>query len=203
MSSVNSKKICVFCGSSIGNDPEFLSAAFETGKLIAEKGMEIVYGGGNVGLMGMVAKGALESGGRVTGVITEKLFEMRVASKEITELKIVKTMHQRKSLMSQISDVFISLPGGIGTLEETFEIFTWLQLGYIDKPIGLLNTSGYFDSLLLMIDNMVNKGFLRSEHKDYLIVKNSPEELLNDIFKIRIKRIEKWFDKDKNRIKIK
>ncbi|MEN8152405.1 MAG: TIGR00730 family Rossman fold protein [Acidobacteriota bacterium] len=192
------KSICVFCGSSKGKDPLYLETAYKLGNLLAENNIEMVYGGGNVGLMGMAAKGALDRGGRVTGVIPEKLKDMEVAHNGLTELKVVKTMHERKSMMNDLSGAFISMPGGIGTIEETFEIFTWFQLGYINKPIGILNVSGFFDQLLKFLENTVNEGFLRKEHFDTLVIENDPDSLLKELLNFNHIPIEKWFDREKN-----
>lgn len=195
------KSICLFCGSSKGSDPAYLDSAYRTGKLLAEKGIGMVYGGGNVGLMGMAAKGALESGGKVTGVITEKLKGMEVGHTELTEMKVTTSMHERKSLMNKLSDGFIVLPGGIGTIEETFEMFTWYQLGDIEKPIGILNVNGFYSGLITFLKNVVSEGFLRREHLEYLIVEEDPVSLIGKILDSDIKHLEKWFDRDRNIIK--
>lgn len=195
------KSICLFCGSSKGSDPAYLDAAYKTGKILAEKGIGMVYGGGNVGLMGMAARGALENGGKVTGVITEKLMDMEVGHKGLTEMKITTSMHERKSLMNKLSDGFLVLPGGIGTIEETFEMFTWYQLGDIAKPIGILNVNGFYDGLIKFLENVVSSGFLRKEHLDYLIVEEDPESMIKKILDSDVKHLDKWFDRDKNLIK--
>jgi len=195
------KRICVFCGSSKGNDPEYLDAAYEIGKILAGKNIEMVYGGGNVGLMGMAAKGVLENNGKVTGVITEKLNGMEVGHSGLTEMKVTGSMHERKSLMNKLSDGFIVLPGGIGTIEETFEMFTWYQLGDIEKPIGILNVKGFYSGLLDFLGLVVSEGFLRREHLEYLIVESDVEKLIERILGSEIKHLEKWFDRDKNIIK--
>ncbi len=195
------KSICLFCGSSKGNNSEYLDSAYETGKLLAEKGIGMVYGGGNVGLMGMAAKGALENGGKVTGVITEKLMDMEVGHTGLTEMKVTSSMHERKAMMNKLSDGFLVLPGGIGTIEETFEMFTWYQLGDIEKPIGLLNVNGYYSGLIEFLKNVVANGFLREEHLEYLIVEKKPVELIKRITNSNVKHLEKWFDRDKNIIK--
>ncbi len=192
------KSICVFCGSHKGGDPEYLNAAYETGKYLAEKGVELVYGGGNVGLMGMVAKGALETNGKVTGIITKNLMEMEVGHTGLSNMRVTESMHERKFLMNKLSDAFISLPGGIGTLEETFEMFTWFQLGDIAKPIGILNVSGYYSILIKFLNHVVGEGFLREEHFDSLIVESNVEILIDKILKSDINPIGKWFDKAQN-----
>jgi len=195
------KSICLFCGSSKGSDPAYLDSAYKTGKILAEKGIEVVYGGGNVGLMGMAAKGVLENGGKVTGVITEKLMDMEVGHTGLTEMKVTTSMHERKSLMNKLSDGFIVLPGGIGTIEETFEMFTWYQIGDISKPIGILNVSGFYSGLIDFLKHVVSEEFLRREHLEYLIVDNEPERLIEKILKADVKHMTKWFDRDKNIIK--
>lgn len=195
------KRICVFCGSSKGNDPVYLDAAYRIGKLLADRNIEMVYGGGNVGLMGMAAKGVLENGGKATGVITEKLKGMEVGHTGLTEMKITGSMHERKSLMNKLSDGFIVLPGGIGTIEETFEMFTWYQLGDIEKPIGLLNVKEFYTGLIRFLSHVVTEGFLRREHLEYLIVESGPEELVSRILNSDIRHLEKWFDREKHLIK--
>lgn len=195
------KRICVFCGSSKGNDPVYLDAAYKIGRILAEKNIEMVYGGGNVGLMGMVAKGVLDNNGKVTGVITEKLNGMEVGHNGLSEMKITGSMHERKYLMNKLSDGFIVLPGGIGTIEETFEMFTWYQLGDISKPIGILNVKDFYSGLIEFLKHVVSEGFLRGEHLDYLIVENDAEKLIERIIDSEIKHLEKWFDRDENIIK--
>jgi len=197
----NIKSLCLFCGSSKGNDPAFLEGAYETGRTLAEKKIEMVYGGGNVGLMGMAAKGALDHGGKVTGVITEKLKGMEVGHTGLTEMKVTGSMHERKSLMNRLAAGFIVLPGGIGTIEETFEMFTWYQLGDIEKPIGILNVSGFYSGLISFLEHLVARGFLRKEHLDYLIVENEPEKLIERVVDSEVRHLKKWFDRDENIIK--
>lgn len=195
------KRICVFCGSSKGNDPVYLEAAYKIGKILAGKKIEMVYGGGNVGLMGMAAKGVLENNGKVTGVITEKLSGMEVGHSGLTEMKVTGSMHERKALMNKLSDGFIVLPGGIGTIEETFEMFTWYQLGDIEKPIGILNVKGFYSGLIDFLKHVVSEGFLRGEHLEYLIFESDAEKLIERILDSEIKHLKKWFDRDKNIIK--
>ena len=195
------KRLCVFCGSSKGKDPVYLEAAYKIGKILAGKNIEMVYGGGNVGLMGMAAKGVLENNGKVTGVITEKLNGMEVGHSGLTEMKVTGSMHERKSLMNKLSDGFIVLPGGIGTIEETFEMFTWYQLGDIENPIGILNVKGFYSGLLDFLKHVVSEGFLRGEHLEYLIVESDAEKLIERLLDSEIKHLEKWFDRDKNIIK--
>jgi len=194
------KRACVFCGSSIGKGNEYLDGAERLGKILAERGVELVYGGANVGLMGMVAESCLKNNGSVFGVIPRSLVDMGVAHDNLTELKIVDSMHERKAMMEELSDCFISLPGGIGTIEETFEIFTWMQLGMHSKPIGILNINNFYDNLMLFLRDTVDQGFLRQDHLDMLIVDPDPEALVDRLENYSHVSIEKWFDRDKNKI---
>ena len=192
------KSVCVYCGSSSGHEPRFRDAAKGLGALLAAQGTRLVYGGGNVGLMAILADACLIGGGEVTGVITEPLREREVAHLGLTELVIVQTMHQRKQRMVDLADGFIALPGAIGTLDELFETYTWRQLGIHDKPVALLNILGYFDPILRMLDRMVEGGFLKSEHKDELLVGEDPFELLQRMRAFKPGHSGKWLDKDKN-----
>jgi len=163
------KRVCVFCGSNAGIRPEYGIAARELATVLARRGLGLVYGGGKVGLMGTLADSMLEAGGEVIGVIPQSLVAKEVAHRGVSELRIVDTMHQRKALMNDLSDAFIALPGGFGTLEEFFEILTWSQLGIHGKPSGLLNVSGYYDGLLAMLDHAVSEGFLRPAFRELVI----------------------------------
>jgi uncharacterized protein (TIGR00730 family) len=170
--------VSVFCGSQPGRRAEYVSAARDTARLLAQSGIELVYGGGHVGLMGALADEALAHGGRVVGVIPEHLMRPEVAHQGLTELTIVDSMHTRKQTMALRSDAFIVLPGGFGTLEEMFEMLTWLQLRLQAKPVGLLNVEGYFDSLLKFLEHAAGEGLIRREHCDLLRVERTPERLL-------------------------
>ena len=170
--------ICVYCGSRHGAKPAYTAAAQALGQAIGERGWQLVYGGGKVGLMGEVADATLAAGGRVVGVIPQSLQAREVGHKGLHELHVVQTMHQRKQMMAERSDVFIALPGGIGTLEELYEVWTWRQLGYHDQPIGLLNTEGYFDSLLSFMGHAVAEGFLAPEQQAHVQVGTDPMALL-------------------------
>lgn len=176
LSSIGS--VCVYCGASPGARPEFSDAAKELGRRIAGIGATLVYGGGNVGLMGVVADSALRAQGSVIGVIPQSLVDREVAHLEVTELKVVTTMHERKAMMETLSDVFIAMPGGFGTLDELFEILTWSQLGFHNKPIGLFNVAGYFDMLVRFMDEAVSQKFVRPEHRDLIVVDTDPARLL-------------------------
>jgi uncharacterized protein (TIGR00730 family) len=173
------KHVCVFTGSATGRDPVHADAASIVGRRIAERGLGLIYGGGRVGLMGVLADAALASGGRVVGVIPGFLEAREVGHSGLTELHVVPTMHERKALMADRADAFLALPGGLGTLDELFEIFTWAQLGLHDKPIGLLNVAGYFDGLVTLVDHMVTEGFVRVETRARLHVDTDPDALLD------------------------
>ncbi|XVJ70917.1 MAG: TIGR00730 family Rossman fold protein [Rhizobacter sp.] len=170
--------ICIYCGSRSGVSPFYAQAAQAVGAWIGQQGARLVYGGGHAGLMGTVADATLASGGTVFGVIPRALETRELAHSGITELHVVETMHQRKALMAQESDVFLALPGGIGTLEELFEVWTWLQLGYHDKPVGLLNADGYFDDLLRFMDHTTSQGFVSGEQRALLQVDDDADRLL-------------------------
>lgn len=173
------RRVCVFCGSSSGIKPAYAEAARATGRLIAQRGLGLVYGGGEVGLMGVLANAALEAGGEVIGVIPEALMRMEVGHPNLTALHVVATMHERKAMMAELSDGFIALPGGIGTLEELFEIWTWGQLGIHPKPLGFLDVAGYYDSLHAFLDHSVGEGFLKARHRAMTAVESDPATLLN------------------------
>ena len=171
-------RICVFCGSSPGNDPAFVDAARATGKVLVEQEIELVYGGARVGLMGAVADAVLVAGGSATGIMPHALVEREIAHQWLTTLHVVDTMHERKTMMSDLSDGFIALPGGAGTLEEIFEQWTWAQLGIHQKPCGFLNVKGYFDPLREMIGRSVSEGFMAPEYQSMLAFATDPRRLL-------------------------
>jgi uncharacterized protein (TIGR00730 family) len=173
------RRICVFCGSRTGLHEAYGSAAAEIGRLLARQGIGLVYGGGKVGLMGRLADGALAERGRVIGVIPHHLEAKEVAHHGLTELRVVETMHVRKATMADLSDAFIALPGGLGTLDELFEVATWSQLGLHAKPIGLLNTRGYFDLLADYLEHAVKERFIEPAHRDSIIIRRTPSELLD------------------------
>jgi len=190
------KRVLVFCGSSPGRIPEYADAAADLGRLLAQRGLETVYGGASVGLMGAVADGALAAGGRVIGVIPTRLVEHEIAHAGLTELRIVETMHERKALMAKLSDAVIALPGGTGTLDELFELFTWSQLGLHRKPLGLLDVAGYWQPLLVFLHHAVNERFLRAEHLDTLLVEQHPAALLDRLASHEHRAFDKWLDRD-------
>jgi len=185
-------RVCVFCGSSSGARAEYARAAAETGELIARRGLGLVYGGGHVGLMGVVADAALRTGGRVVGVITQSLKDHEVAHTGLTELHVVRTMHERKALMASLSDGFLVLPGGIGTLEEFFEVWTWGQLGEHAKPVGLVNAGGYYDGLVRFLDAMRAEGFLKPKHREMLMAADSPSDVLDAFARYEPPAVGKW-----------
>jgi uncharacterized protein (TIGR00730 family) len=172
-------RVCVFCGSSYGAEPVYREAAASLGLALARAGIGVVYGGGKVGLMGVLADAALDAGGEVIGVIPRLLFEKEIAHDKLTSLRVVGSMHERKALMSDLADGgFIALPGGLGTLEELFEVWTWGQLGYHGKPVALLNVAGFYDPLLAFLDGVVRRRFIHAEHRAMLLVGDEPEEVL-------------------------
>lgn len=173
------QRLCVYCGSAAGHDAVYAKAARELGLAIAQRGMSLVYGGGHVGLMGIVADAVLAAGAKVTGVIPTALMDSEVGHTQLTELRVVKDMHERKALMAELADGFVALPGGIGTLEELFEVMTWLQLGYHRKPVGLLNTQGFYDDLLRMLNKQRDTGFLKPAHHALLITEADTAALLD------------------------
>lgn len=172
------KRLCVFCGSRPGVRPAYRAAAEGLGALLAERGIELVYGGGNVGLMGIVADACLAAGGRVVGVIPRALLEWEVGHEGLTRLEVVDSMHTRKARMAELADGFIALPGGLGTFEELFEILTWAQLGFHSKPAGLLNVEGYYQPLVQMMERGVSEGFMKPENRGLLLVEDDVPALL-------------------------
>jgi uncharacterized protein (TIGR00730 family) len=172
-------RLCVFLGSSIGRDPIHADVARRFGAMIAERGIGLVYGGGTIGLMGLIADAATAAGGEVIGVIPEALRAREHDHHGISELHVVTTMHERKAKMAELSDGFVALPGGIGTFEELFEVWTWAQLGYHDKPCGLLNVGGFYDGMSRFIDHVVAEGFLQPAHRAMLIVERDPQAMLD------------------------
>lgn len=188
------RQICVFCGSSFGRDPAYLEAAAATGQELVWSGWGLVYGGGRVGLMGVVADAVMAAGGEVIGVIPEKLATVELLHTGVRQMRVVASMHDRKALMANLSDAFIALPGGYGTLEELFEVITWAQLGMHSKPIGILNTNGYFDALLEFVDRSIKDGFVRPAHRHLFVVSSDPHELLARIATHHMPELPKWID---------
>jgi uncharacterized protein (TIGR00730 family) len=189
------KRVLVFCGSSPGARPEYTQAAAQLGRLLAERQLGLVYGAASVGVMGAIADATLAAGGTAIGVIPRRLVEAEVAHAGLTELRVVDTMHERKALMGELSDAVVVLPGGIGTLDEFFELFTWSQLGLSQLPLGVLNVAGYWDPLLEFLEHLVNQRFLRAEHLATLIVSQDPEALLDELAAHRARPLDKWLDR--------
>jgi uncharacterized protein (TIGR00730 family) len=188
--------VCVFCGSNGGADPAFEEAARRVGAGLAERGVRLVYGGGGVGLMGAVADAALAAGGDVVGVIPEQIFALEVGHRGVGDLRVVGSMHERKALMAELSDAFIALPGGIGTFEELFEIYTWAQLGLHDKPLGLLDVAGYYRPLAAMLDHAVAQRFLRPETRAMLALDETLEALLERFGEWQPPELPRWIDRE-------
>ena len=173
------RSVCVFCGASIGANPAYREAAIALGQAIARRGLTLVYGGGAVGLMGTVADAAMAAGGEVIGIIPESLMNAEIGHKGLSRLEVVDGMHARKARMAELSDAFIALPGGLGTLEELFEVWTWGQLGYHGKPLGLLEVNGFYSKLTAFLDHIVGEGFVRAPHRDMLQMSESPQTPLD------------------------
>ncbi len=188
------KRVCVYCGSSPGDCPEFAELARELGRVLAARGLGLVYGGGHVGLMGTLADAVLAAGGEVTGIIPQRLVDAEVAHTGLTALEIVGSMHERKARMAELADAFIALPGGFGTLDELFEILTWAQLGLHGKPCGLIDFDGYYAPLVAWADSAVRAGFVRPAHRQLLMVDTDIARLLDRIAEHDPTPISKWAD---------
>ncbi|MGI8402753.1 MAG: TIGR00730 family Rossman fold protein [Gemmatimonadaceae bacterium] len=188
------RRLAVFCGSNPGANPDYVAAARALGILLAQRGIGVVYGGSSVGLMATLADAMQDELGDVIGVIPRMLVEREVANKSLTDLRVVETMHERKALMAELADGFIALPGGIGTLEEFFETWTWAQLGMHAKPCGILNVAGYYDSLLQFLDHAVAERFVRDVHRSMVIVESDPEKLLSRFASYEPPRVVKWIN---------
>lgn len=189
------ESICVFCGSSPGFHPIYKESAYELGKLIAEEKMTLVYGGGSVGLMGVLADSVMEHGGKVTGIIPKFLYDKEVGHDGLTKLIIVESMHERKQKMAEMSQGFVAMPGGIGTMEELFEIFTWSQLALIKKPVALYNINGFYDDISRFLDKTVQEGFLKEETVASLIQSHDNRELMEKLKAFNYHETAKWIDK--------
>jgi uncharacterized protein (TIGR00730 family) len=186
------KRICIYCGSSLGNQPLYREAAMAMGAVLAARKIGLVYGGGNVGLMGVVADAVLAGGGEVIGVIPRSLADREIAHSGVTNLRVVDSMHTRKAMMADLSDAFIAMPGGVGTFEEFFEAVTWTQLGVHRKPCGLLNAGGFYTPLALFIDQAVTEGFIKPVHRASIVVDDDPERLVNALGAVRLPDVPKW-----------
>lgn len=187
-------RLCVFCGSGAGNQPYYLEAAQQLGTTLANAGITLVYGGAQVGLMGAVADAALAAGGQVIGVIPQHLVERELAHTGLTELRQVSSMHERKAMMADLSDGFIALPGGVGTFEELFEVWTWAQLGHHQKPCALLNAGGYYDKLIDFLDHAMNEGFMKQAYREMLIVAPDVESLMAKVKAYEPPKVAKWME---------
>jgi hypothetical protein len=190
------KRVCVYCGSSVGRDPRYREAATALGKSLARRGIGLVFGGGSVGLMGVLADAVLAEGGSAVGVIPHGLLAREVGHRGLTELREVPTMHARKALMADLSDAFLALPGGLGTFEELFESITWSQLGIHRKPLGLLNVAGYYDHLVALIDHAVGEGFVPPATRAMVLVDDDPESLLGALLAYEAPTGPTWATKD-------
>jgi uncharacterized protein (TIGR00730 family) len=188
------RRLAVFCGSNPGARPDYVEAARALGTLLAQRGIGVVYGGSSVGLMAALADAMQDELGDVIGVIPRMLVEREVANKSLTDLRVVETMHERKALMAELADGFIALPGGIGTLEEFFETWTWAQLGMHAKPCGLLNVEGYYDGMLQFLDHAVAERFVRDVHRAMVIVESDPEKLLSRFMSYNPPSVVKWIN---------
>ncbi len=178
------KRLAVYCGSSLGVDPTYREKAIKLGEMMAKENCGLVYGGGAIGIMGAIADSVLKHGGSASGVIPKFLDQIEITHNGLTELYVSENMPERKNKMYELADGFVALPGGIGTLEELFEVYTWRQLKIHDKPIGILNINGYYDHLIAHINHMVSEGFLQKKHTELIFVRNEPRELLNEMLKL-------------------
>jgi uncharacterized protein (TIGR00730 family) len=191
------RRVCVFCGASPGARPEYAQATTELARMLAAEGVGVVYGGGGVGLMGVLADAVLAEGGEIIGVIPRALVDREIAHRDVTDMRVVASMHERKALMAELADAFVALPGGLGTLEELFEVYTWAQLGLHRKPCALLNVEGYYDGIAGFLSQAVEERFLREEHREMLMVESHPGPLIE-----RLREFEpdaalpKWIDRE-------
>ena len=185
-------RLCVFCGSNAGQDPVYRQTARALGEALAAHGIGLVYGGASVGLMGAVADAVLAKGGEVTGVMPQALVDKEIAHEGLSDLRVVGSMHERKALMAELADGFIALPGGLGTFEELFEVWTWAQLGYHRKPCALLNAGGFYDKLTDFLDDVVERGFVKPIHRAMLIVESEPAALIEAVRAYEPPKVDKW-----------
>ncbi len=190
------KTVCVYCGSNLGNDKAYQDMAKALGRALVAKDIALVYGGAKVGIMGLIADTVLAHGGHVTGIIPQALLDKEVGHDGLTELHVVQSMHQRKTMMEELSDGFIAMPGGVGTLEEFFEVLTWAQLGFHNKPCALLNVEGYYDHLLEHLQHSVQEGFIRPEHTAMVLNESNPERLLESMLAYQPPVVSKWIRSD-------
>jgi uncharacterized protein (TIGR00730 family) len=189
------RRLCVYCGSNPGSQPDYTEAARNLARALVERNIEVVYGGASVGIMGVLADAILAEGGHVIGIIPQALVDKEVAHRGLSDLRVVKSMHERKTLMAELSDGFIALPGGLGTLEELFEVLTWALLGLHQKPCGLLNIRDYYRSLIDFLDHAVAERFIKDVHRAMLLVEEQPERLLERFERYKAPSVAKWFDR--------
>jgi uncharacterized protein (TIGR00730 family) len=192
------RRVCVYAGSNPGSDPVYADAARGFAAELVRRGIGLVYGGGKVGLMGVLADTVLEAGGEAIGVMPQALIDREIGHPALTELKVVDSMHERKAQMAELSDAFVAVPGGIGTLEELIEVYTWSQLGIHDKACGVLNVNGYYDHLAALLDHAVAEGFLRPQHRAVLSVASEPAELLDRLAAFEPPAVGKWLELDES-----
>jgi uncharacterized protein (TIGR00730 family) len=191
------RRVCVFCGASPGARPEYAQAATELARLLVADGVGVVYGGGGVGLMGVLADAVLAGGGEVTGVIPRALMDREIAHGDVADMRVVGSMHERKALMAELADAFVALPGGLGTLEELFEVYTWAQLGLHRKPCALLNVEGYYDGVVGFLAHAVEERFVRKEHREMLVVETDPRALIERLRGFEPDAVSpKWIDRE-------
>lgn len=190
------RRVCVFCGSNVGQQPAYAEAAQAMGALLARRGIGLVYGGGNVGLMGVIADAALAAGGDVIGVIPQALANREIAHAGVTALHVVDSMHTRKAMMADLSDAFVAMPGGVGTFEEFFEAVTWTQLGLQRKPCGLLNVNGFYAPLAAFIDQAVTEGFIKPAHRAAIVVDSDPARLIDTLATVQLPDVPKWIGRE-------
>ena len=191
------RRVCVFCGASPGARPEYAQATTEIARLLAAEGVGVVYGGGGVGLMGVLADAVLAEGGEIIGVIPRALVDREIAHRDVTDMRVVASMHERKALMAELADAFIALPGGLGTLEELFEVYTWAQLGLHRKPCALLNVEGYYDGIADFLSHAVEERFLREEHREMLMVESQPGAVIERLHGFEPdSALPKWIDRE-------
>lgn len=190
------KRLCVYCGANPGAKPEYMEAARQLGQELVKRNIDLVYGGASVGIMGEIADTVLAQGGEVIGVIPQALVDKEVSHNGLTELIVVKSMHERKAVMADHSDGFIAMPGGLGTMEELFEVLTWAQLGFHNKPCSLLNVLSYYDPLIQFIDHAVEQQFIRTIHRGLLLTESEPADLLDALENYQPSHIDKWISRD-------
>lgn len=194
------KSIGIFCGSSVGGNELYTTEAAKLGKLMAEKEIELVYGGGNVGLMGIIADAVVEKGGKSTGVITNFLLDKELGHQRITRMEVVESMSERKNLITHLSDAFIAMPGGFGTLDEVMGVLTYFQLGISEKPVGFLNVNGYYNSLIEFLDHATTERFVKLQHRQNIVIADNAEEMLEKILNFKVVHVEeKWIDNLKSK----